>query len=276
MGYDVFDPKCHPTVGIDFTPRTLQLEDRVVRLQLWDTAGQERFRSLIPGYIRDSSVAIIVFDVTKKETFVNVNKWYEDVRQLRGSDIVIALIGNKTDQKEAREVTTEEGEKRAKELDVIFVECSAKDGANVQQVFKNIGQFLPGNEPSQLMSTTGYNMGLNQNTLGLNGNTEKVRLSVPTSHGNGYQNGQTEEGKTPGGRKCCQLIIIMRHLIPCGIMAGANVNLHCWNPLFIFFFFVNTKENITGSLFVIVVAFINIVSSRSQKTREQPLSLIHI
>jgi uncharacterized metal-binding protein len=58
-----------------------------------------------------------------------------------------------------REVTTEDGEKRAKELDIIFVECSAKDGSNVQQVFKNIGQFLPGNEPSQLMSTTGCKQG---------------------------------------------------------------------------------------------------------------------
>ena len=62
------------TIGIDFLSKTMYLDDRVVRLQLWDTAGQERFRSLIPSYIRDSSVAVIVYDVTNPETFENAGE----------------------------------------------------------------------------------------------------------------------------------------------------------------------------------------------------------
>lgn len=75
----------------------MYLDDRVVRLQLWDTAGQERFRSLIPSYIRDSSVAVIVYDVTNPETFENAGKWLDEVRQERGDDVIVALVGNKTD-----------------------------------------------------------------------------------------------------------------------------------------------------------------------------------
>ena len=77
--------------------KTVYLDDRVVRLQLWDTAGQERFRSLIPSYIRDSSVAVIVYDVTNPETFENAGKWLDEVRQERGDDVIVALVGNKTD-----------------------------------------------------------------------------------------------------------------------------------------------------------------------------------
>ena len=68
-----------------------------MRLQLWDTAGQERFRSLIPSYIRDSSVAVVVYDITNRASFLNTSKWIEDVRNERGNDVIIVLVGNKTD-----------------------------------------------------------------------------------------------------------------------------------------------------------------------------------
>jgi small GTP-binding protein len=80
----------------------MYLEDRTVRLQLWDTAGQERFRSLIPSYIRDSSVAVVTYDITNKASFLNTAKWIEDVRTERGHDVVIMLVGNKTDLSDKR------------------------------------------------------------------------------------------------------------------------------------------------------------------------------
>ena len=73
--YDQFDKAYQATIGIDFLSKTMYLEDRTVRLQLWDTAGQERFRSLIPSYIRDSSVAVIVYDITDRASFLNSSKW---------------------------------------------------------------------------------------------------------------------------------------------------------------------------------------------------------
>jgi Ras-related protein Rab-6A len=132
------------TIGIDFLSKTMYLEDRTVRLQLWDTAGQERFRSLIPSYIRDSSVAVIVYDVTSRQSFLNIQRWVEEVRAERGSDVIIVLVGNKTDLIDRRQVTIEEGDAKARELGVMFIETSAKAGFNVKALFRKVAAALPG------------------------------------------------------------------------------------------------------------------------------------
>eukprot|EP00890_Picochlorum_soloecismus_P002264 jgi/Picsp_1/3038/NSC_01260-R1_ras-related protein rabh1b len=130
--YDKFDTTYQATIGIDFLSKTMYLEDRTVRLQLWDTAGQERFRSLIPSYIRDSSVAVIV--------------WVDEVRAERGADVIIVLVGNKTDLVDKRQVSIEEGDAKARELNVIFIETSAKAGFNIKALFRKIAAALPGLE----------------------------------------------------------------------------------------------------------------------------------
>jgi len=142
--YDSFDKNYQATIGIDFLSKTMYLEDRTVRLQLWDTAGQERFRSLIPSYIRDSSVAVVVYDTTNRTTFSNTAKWIDDIRSERGADVVIVLVGNKTDLADRRQVATEEGEARARDEKVMFVETSAKAGLNVKSLFRQIAAALPG------------------------------------------------------------------------------------------------------------------------------------
>merc|ERR1712127_241012 len=143
--YDSFDNTYQATIGIDFLSKTMYLEDRTVRLQLWDTAGQERFRSLIPSYIRDSTVAVVVYDITNVNSFEQVTRWVEDVRAERGSDVIIVLVGNKTDLADKRHVSIDEGEKKAQELGVsLFIETSAKAGYNVKQLFRRIAAALPG------------------------------------------------------------------------------------------------------------------------------------
>ncbi|XP_053230738.1 ras-related protein Rab-6B-like isoform X2 [Podarcis raffonei] len=157
--YDSFDNTYQATIGIDFLSKTMYLEDRtlvpvsalhssqeegLVRLQLWDTAGQERFRSLIPSYIRDSTIAVVVYDITNLNSFQQTSKWIDDVRTERGSDVIIMLVGNKTDLADKRQITTEEGEQRAKELSVMFIETSAKTGYNVKQLFRRVAAALPG------------------------------------------------------------------------------------------------------------------------------------
>ncbi|CAN1224790.1 Ras-related protein RABH1e [Linum perenne] len=107
--YDKFDTTYQATIGIDFLSKTMYLEDRTVRLQLWDTAGQERFRSLIPSYIRDSSVAVVVYDVANRQSFLNTSKWIEEVRTERGSDVIIVLVGNKTDLVDKSETSAKAG-----------------------------------------------------------------------------------------------------------------------------------------------------------------------
>lgn len=131
------------TLGIDFLSKTLYLEDRTIRLQLWDTAGQERFRSLIPSYIRDSSVAVVVYDITNRSTFLNTTKWIEDVRNERGKDVIISLIGNKADLEDRRQVKYEEAEKLAQENNIMFIETSAKNGYNIKSLFKKLASTLP-------------------------------------------------------------------------------------------------------------------------------------
>ncbi|KAI9401640.1 hypothetical protein POPTR_001G147900v4 [Populus trichocarpa] len=153
-----FDIECGATIGMDFLSKTMYLEDRTIHLQLWDTAGQERFKSLIPSYIRDSSVAVIVFDVASRQSFLNTSKWIEEVRTERGSDVIIVLVGNKTNLVEkshsfwlvnlwseqiltdlnylmfslSAQVSIEEGEAKARDLNVMFIETSAKAGFNIK------------------------------------------------------------------------------------------------------------------------------------------------
>ena len=146
--YDSFDNTYQATIGIDFLSKTMYLEDRTVRLQLWDTAGQERFRSLIPSYIRDSTVAVVVYDITNANSFHQTSKWIDDVRTERGSDVIIMLVGNKTDLSDKRQVSTEDGERKAKELNVMFIETSAKAGYNVKQLFRRVAAALPGMDSS--------------------------------------------------------------------------------------------------------------------------------
>ncbi|KAL0089778.1 ras-related protein rab-6B-like protein [Phycomyces blakesleeanus] len=144
--YDTFDNTYQATIGIDFLSKTMYLDDRTIRLQLWDTAGQERFRSLIPSYIRDSSVCVVVYDITNRNSFLNTTKWIDDVRAERGTDVIIVLVGNKTDLNDKRQVTVEDGERKAKEYNIMFIETSAKAGYNVKALFRKIGHALPGME----------------------------------------------------------------------------------------------------------------------------------
>jgi Ras-related protein Rab-6A len=169
------------TIGIDFLSKTMYLEERTVRLQLWDTAGQERFRSLIPSYIRDSSVAVVVYDITSKNymypvysllplsntiitlllsdraSFLNTSKWIEDVRNERGNDVIIVLVGNKTDLSERRQVSVEEGEDKAAKEGIMFIESSAKAGFNIKALFRKLASSLPGMESAQAQPAAAQN-----------------------------------------------------------------------------------------------------------------------
>lgn len=117
--YDSFEDNINPTIGVDFVVKSIYSGDKTYKIHFWDTAGQERFKSLIPQYIKDCQVAIIVYDVTRKESFENVLDWYENIQNERGDEIILGLLGNKIDL-EDRQVSTVEGFKRAEEIKAIF------------------------------------------------------------------------------------------------------------------------------------------------------------
>ena len=123
-----------PTIGFDFTSKIITLpKEKNVNISFYDTAGQERYRSIAFNLIKTADGAILIYDITKKGTFNSIPKWIQNVREHKGNDFPITLIGNKLDLKEEREVETEEGKKLAEEYGFSFFETSSKEGTNVHE-----------------------------------------------------------------------------------------------------------------------------------------------
>ena len=139
---DKFNDHTTETISAEYGVKNITLEKMIVKLQLWDTGGKETLRFTVTPYIRDSSVAVVVYDITSVDTFKGTDKWIEDVRTQRADDVVIVLVGNKTDLEGKRQVAVKEGEKKAREMDLMFVETSAKSGHNVENLFRRIAQSL--------------------------------------------------------------------------------------------------------------------------------------
>lgn len=129
------------TVGIDFFTKPVQVGDRSVNLQIWDTAGQERFKSLVPSYIRDSSIAVLVYDVSDAKSFDEALAWHQTVLKERGSDATIILVGNKNDLES--KIEHEKVINFARPLSIPSVETSAKTGQNVSRLFRIISDSIP-------------------------------------------------------------------------------------------------------------------------------------
>ncbi|XXG72149.1 hypothetical protein AAC387_Pa07g1308 [Persea americana] len=126
------------TIGVEFATRTLQVEGKTIKAQIWDTAGQERYRAITSAYYRGALGALLVYDVTKPTTFENVSRWLKELRDHADSNIVIMLIGNKTDLKHLRAVATEDAQGFAEREGLSFIETSALEAVNVEKAFQTI------------------------------------------------------------------------------------------------------------------------------------------
>lgn len=104
------------TVGVEFGAKKIEVNGIKVKSQIWDTAGQERYRSITNTYYKGAKGALVVYDVSKRDSFENINKWVNELRMNGEKDVIIVLVGNKNDLIEERTVSTEEGELKAKEL----------------------------------------------------------------------------------------------------------------------------------------------------------------
>ncbi|XP_070811172.1 ras-related protein Rab-26 [Pituophis catenifer annectens] len=130
------------TVGIDFRNKVLNVDGVKVKLQIWDTAGQERFRSVTHAYYRDAHALLLLYDVTNRASFDNIQAWLTEIHEYAKQDVVLMLLGNKVDSTQDRVVKREDGEKLAKEYGVPFMETSAKSGLNVDLAFMAIAKEL--------------------------------------------------------------------------------------------------------------------------------------
>ncbi|XP_069018348.1 EF-hand calcium-binding domain-containing protein 4B [Embiotoca jacksoni] len=130
------------TVGIDYSVKTITVDNSQVALQLWDTAGQERYRSITKQFFRKADGVVVMYDITAEESFTAVRQWMTSVKEGAGEDIPIMLLGNKTDKELEREVEKGVGERLAKDCQITFYECSACSGYNVMEPMVHLARIL--------------------------------------------------------------------------------------------------------------------------------------
>uniref|UniRef100_A0AC11DXY1 Microtubule crosslinking factor 1 n=1 Tax=Ovis aries TaxID=9940 RepID=A0AC11DXY1_SHEEP len=149
---DTFCEACKSTVGVDFKIKTVELRGKKIRLQIWDTAGQERFNSITSAYYRSAKGIILVYDITKKETFDDLPKWMKMIDKYASEDAELLLVGNKLDCETDREISRQQGEKFAQQIaGMRFCEASAKDNFNVDEIFlKLVDDILKKDELDEL------------------------------------------------------------------------------------------------------------------------------
>ena len=126
------------TLGVDFDSKVIEFKEHSYKLQIWDTAGQEKFQAIIKNYIRDVNVCILVFDVNNMNTFQSLKKWLDHVNKIsEKDDIILQIVGNKTDL-ECREVPSEMVYDFCNKNNLEYIECSAKNDKNIEDIFYNI------------------------------------------------------------------------------------------------------------------------------------------
>jgi Ras-related protein Rab-1A len=123
------------TIGVDYKTLSMLLKERTVKLDIWDTAGQERYKSITQSYYRGVNGVAFVFDITNKQSFANIAKWITDIKK-ETQDFSSIIIGNKIDMNDMRTVTYEEASEFSKKFGAEYIETSAKNSQNIDEIFK--------------------------------------------------------------------------------------------------------------------------------------------
>lgn len=135
---DTYTESYISTIGVDFKIRTIELDGKTVKLQIWDTAGQERFRTITSSYYRGAHGIIIVYDVTDRQSFLNVEHWLKEIDKYATGNVNKLLVGNKSDLQSKKVVTYDEAKEFADKHGIKFLETSAKNSHNVEQAFQTM------------------------------------------------------------------------------------------------------------------------------------------
>ncbi|XP_077993687.1 ras-related protein Rab-11B-like isoform X2 [Glandiceps talaboti] len=133
-----FNLESKSTIGVEFATRSIQVDGKTIKAQIWDTAGQERYRAITSAYYRGAVGALLVYDIAKHLTYENVERWLKELRDHADNNIVIMLVGNKSDLRHLRAVPTDEAKAFAEKNNLSFIETSALDSTNVETAFQNI------------------------------------------------------------------------------------------------------------------------------------------
>merc|ERR1712216_669836 len=133
-----FSLESKSTIGVEFAARSINVDGKTIKAQIWDTAGQERYRAITSAYYRGAVGALLVYDIAKHVTFENVDRWLKELRDHADHNIVIMLVGNKSDLRHLRAVPTDDAKGYAEQCSLSFIETSALDSPNVEQAFQTI------------------------------------------------------------------------------------------------------------------------------------------
>eukprot|EP00953_Heterococcus_sp_UTEX-ZZ885_P022130 12277-Heterococcus_DN1.PRE.3 len=208
-----FQPLHDLTIGVEFGARMINIDSRQIKLQIWDTAGQESFRSITRSYYRGAAGALLVYDITRRDTFNHLTRWLEEARQNSNSNMVIMLIGNKSDLEQRRAVSYKEGEQFATENGLIFLETSAKTAANVEDAFMNTAQKIYNNIQSGVYDPANEAHG--------------IKLG-PAAALNYNDANNTAKASSSGGCSICVIAVITTRTTPghCSNCCSSNININ--------------------------------------------------
>lgn len=169
-----FSESSKATVGVEFSSKSYKINEHIFKIEIWDTAGQERYKSITAVYYKGAKGALIVYDTTSKESFNNIDKWMEEIKDKTSNDIKLMIIGNKIDLKEFREVDIEEGINKAKTFGLPIMETSALDSTNVKEAFNDLLKEIYKDMAKKIKIVQGETGGDN-NGMQLNTNNENKK-----------------------------------------------------------------------------------------------------
>ena len=184
FAHNKFTEEYQTTIGVEFGAKNIQINDQAYRIQIWDTAGQENFRSITRAYFKNCVCAMIVYDITCRESFEHIQNWLQDIHDQSPKTVLIVLVGNKIDLEDKRIISYDEGKEFATKNGLIFMETSAKTGERVDEIFE-----ISAKEIEKKMGENYYD--LNSETCGIKkGRTNNINLN-------------NEKNKDNKKRGCC-------------------------------------------------------------------------
>ena len=158
--HERFNEEFQSTIGVEFGAKNIEINNKICRVQIWDTAGQESFRSITRAYYKNSVCACVVYDITNRNSFQNVQLWIDDCKKQTPKTVLLVLIGNKLDLESKREISYEEGRSFAIDNNMLFFETSAKTGENIEELFNKSAQTIVENIDKGLYDLTNDTSGI--------------------------------------------------------------------------------------------------------------------
>jgi len=197
FAHNKFTEDYQATIGVEFGAKNIELNDQIYRIQIWDTAGQENFRSITRAYYKNSVCAMVVYDITNRDSFEHVRNWIEDVRNQSPKTVLIILIGNKIDLEDQRVVSYDEGNEFAMKNGLIFGETSAKSGVGIEEIFSKSVQEIVKNMSKDYYDLTSETCGIKK------GNRRNSSRNRRSSKDNTNNNIDLKSGNTQQKKGCC-------------------------------------------------------------------------